>query len=248
MSKSVITESELVSILQHSSLPTLLAEGKDDLILLRRLENKFANAGLSVLPADGRDLVLKVYARRDEIPADKTLLFMVDLDTWIHSGIPCDYLHSSVLFTEGYSIENDLYRDGDLERLFLPHERQAFLYELERFLTWYALALSRHLNDQSVEIAVHPTKLFASDEHYASACNLCAGEVYPVELREQLRRDYSRLVRGKSLLSLILRQLSAASRSAKFSAKTLLEIGATAGGRHAARIAEWLSGHLGEQA
>ena len=244
VAKSALTESELISTLQHSSLPTLLTEGRDDLILLRRFEDLFTDAGLSVLPAGGREIVLKTFARRGEISAEKTLLFLADVDTWIHSGLPREYLHPLLLFTDGYSIENDLYRDGELERLLLPKERLAFLDELDRFLSWYALALSRHLKDLSVQIGVHPNALFASDEHYTSSCNLIAGEVYPTELRDELRGDYRRVVRGKSLICLLLRQLSAANRTPKYSAKSLLEIGATAGGYHSGRIARWLSSHL----
>jgi hypothetical protein len=242
--KSVLSIPELIATIEHSSLPTLLAEGKSDLILLRRLEGDFADFGLSVLPLGGRENVLTIFAQRGTIASTAPLFFLADRDSWVHSVIPTEFLDQSFCFTDGYSIENDLYRDGALERFLLPEERLDFIRELNLFLDWYALALSRHFRDRAVEIAVHPNQVLDDDGHCRSLCALEAAETYPTELRSDLLRDYGRLVRGKSLLSLLLRQLSASGRTPKYSAASLLEIGATAGGRHAVQIKEWLSSQL----
>ena len=65
-------------------------------------------------PVGGRETLLAVYKRRNEF-AHLPVAFVADRDLWLFSGIPPDY--PDIIWTEGYSIENDLYADANLENL-----------------------------------------------------------------------------------------------------------------------------------
>ncbi|WP_421846933.1 hypothetical protein [Novosphingobium sp.] len=238
------TVDEVIGTLQHSCDPTLLAEGIDDIAVLRRFEDEFFDQGLSVLPLGGRAPVLEIFDRRHELPDTVVVLFLVDQDLWVYTGVPETYSHCRLLFTDGYSIENDLYRDGNLERLLTAGERRKFRSNLEQFLEWYASNLTRKLDGEEVALSVHPRAILpdnATDE---------ADKLYPpnVNAYEQnfslISGNYTRLLRGKSLMALLVMQLSAPNRVPKHSVRSLMEHGAVAGGVWMNRIREWLASHL----
>ena len=56
-----MTATEIVSSLAHTSIPTIVVEGRDDMSILRLLEDK---SGINVLPCGGKDCLLEVFERR----------------------------------------------------------------------------------------------------------------------------------------------------------------------------------------
>src|SRR3954454_18034262 len=151
------TVDELIATLNHSNLPTLIIEGKDDLIIFRRLEERCKNLTLSVLPVGGRKQVLALFERLPEIRLAQAIAFVADLDLWVFSGVPIQYLSDKLFFTDGYSIENDAFRDVDCERLLMPREKEIFLDEMKSFAEWYALAVSRSVVGELFDI--HPNRI-----------------------------------------------------------------------------------------
>ncbi|WP_175692724.1 hypothetical protein [Burkholderia ambifaria] len=206
-SKPVPTVDELISTIKHSSLPTVVLEGDDDVIALRCMEEEYYDIGLSVLPAGGRNNVLKIFDRRSEF-ATQAVAFVADKDTWVMSSIPDQYVDDDLIFTSGYSIENDVYVDGDVERLMSLPERQRFKAELEVFARWYALAVNRCLNNTGEEYKLHPNAILDDAVEREKRMALEADEVYPEELRESLLGNYRQIIRGKSLMALLIRHLS----------------------------------------
>jgi len=197
---------EIMATLRHSSLPTLIVEGGDDVIVYREIENRLSHMGISVFPAHGRPNVLELFRRRNELPTVLKLAFVADRDTWVHTGIPPEYSHRCLIFTHGYSIENDVYVDGRLWKLLGKKER--FCHELAAILDWYALALSRHLSDQTVSISEHVnTILDCGHEKKKDRLRLTAGEAFPHALRTLLGKKYIFLLRGKTLMVLLIRNL-----------------------------------------
>lgn len=243
MSRVKISVDEAIATLQHSSDPTLIAEGTDDIVFLRRLEDRFEEEGLSIFPLGGRDSVLKLFDRRSEITSAR-VLFLADQDQWVYTGCPAGYVDDDLLFTDGYSIENDLFRDGQMERLLTKAEDDQFRRDLQRFLEWYALALTRHLANSEVPLSVHPAALLDDPARFAADMQLLAGESYPQAELEALQAAYPRQLRGKSLIALLMRQLSKKGRVVKHSAKSLLEHGSVAEGVFYKRIADWIAAHL----
>jgi len=238
------TVDEVIGTLQRSCDPTLLAEGIDDIVMLRRFEDEFSEAGLSIMPLGGRDAVLQIFQRRHELPSENIILFLADKDLWVYSGIPEDFISKKLLFTDGYSIENDLYRDGNLERLLTASERLRFEADLNIFVEWYYLSLSKKIMGHDVSITIHPQAVLQNPNLTAEMAQLRSDiENYDADL-EGFLSEYQKFLRGKSLMALLVKQLSRGSRHVKHSVRSLMEHGVVAEGIHIKNIRAWLSGHL----
>lgn len=214
---------EIVETLKRTSLPSIVVEGRDDIIVYRRIEERMSSIGADVLPTLGRDKLIKVFERRSELPSTARVVFIADKDTWVHSGVPANYCDEMLVFTDGYSIENDLYRDGQLEGLLLGAERQAFEKEMENFVSWYAIALSRHIAGESENIGLHPNHVLDS-RFFSDLASLRHGESNPQALRDEILSDYQRLLRGKSLINLLVRQITRPGRQPSHKSLALLEM------------------------
>lgn len=228
---------EIIALLKKSSLPTVVCEGSDDLIVYRRLEDRLLHIGVSVLPAGGRLNVLKIFERRNELPKSMKIAFIADRDTWVNTGIPEDYVSPELIFTDGYSIENDVFCDGGLGSLLVGAETARFQGELEEFVEWYALALTRHLADPSAPITLHPEHVL-DQKLRPQLLALKAGEVYPQGLESDLLGDYMRLLRGKSLLALLIRNTNSRAGQPKHTDRALIEMVAARPGARLMRTAE----------
>lgn len=226
-----ITTDEVIALLSRSSLPTVIVEGNDDMIFFRRVQESLSDLGISPLAVGGREKVLEVFLRRNEIPETVRVFFVADRDTWVNTDIPEEYCSPKITFTDGYSLENDAIRDGNLEDFLTDSERRTYFDELEQFIDWYALILHRKLSGRGGMISLNPNQVLCPHQH-PILMQLDACEVYPAPLRQDLRRDYLRKVRGKSLLGLLIRQLSATKRAVKHNSKTLIEMAAVRPGTH----------------
>ncbi len=220
-----LTIDEVMALLKRTFLHTIVVEGSDDIIVYRRFEERLSHLGISVLPVGGRRKVLDIFRRRAEVRPGVKLLFIADRDTWIHTGVPDEFEEESLIFTNGYSIENDIYQDGELWRLLHGSEHERFGKELEGFIEWYALALTRHLADQAIEIGLHPDHVLGPTR--ASLLALESEERYPTPMKEHILENHRTLLRGKSLLALLLRNMNYRGRQPQHSSKGLMEIVAT---------------------
>jgi hypothetical protein len=229
------TVDELFYLLKKTSLPTVLVEGKNDIIFYRKIEEGLKSYGISMLPAGNKDAVLKLYERLSVENTQAEIVYIVDNDLWVHGAFGVETKPADVITTLGYSIENDLYHDGELENLLYDHERDAFFQELTKFLRWYALAVTRKaINDES-EFRTHPSRVLDDPEFFHE---LEVGEDYPEDFSKELEADYSNLLRGKSLLALLQRQISSKQRDVKFSTKQLLSMSAARKGERYLRLLE----------
>jgi hypothetical protein len=218
-----VTVDEVIALLKKTSLPTLIVEGSDDMIVYRRFEDNLVHAEVSVLPVGGRLKVLEVFNRRHEIPLSVKMIFIADKDTWINTGIPPEFQDSTLVFTDGYSIENDVYRDGELWKLLRMDDRTRYEEEINSFIEWYALALTRHLADSTFPIALHHDQVLNPIQRPALLA-LKPAEVYPNALKQEIFDDYGRMLRGKSLLSLFIKHTNAKGRGARHTDSGLFEI------------------------
>ncbi|HBN8398299.1 DUF4435 domain-containing protein [Pseudomonas aeruginosa] len=230
------TADELYALLKRTSLPTVLVEGKDDIIFYRKIEEDLRGLGVDMLPAGNKGAVLELHRRISENPVASPMIFVVDKDLWVHDHVGGGEKPDEVITTQGYSIENDLYMDGDLESLLSVAEQQVFREELSKFVYWYALAVSRSLRGTESAFRTHPGKILDDEEHYASEIALSEDEAYPEELLAVIRDNYAGLLRGKSLFALLVRGLSSKRREVKFSVKQLMEIGAARRGDNYQRM------------
>lgn len=237
--KSLPTADELVAMLRHSSLPTLVVEGQDDVVAFRCLEERFRTIQLSVLDVGGRATLLAIYDRKGELP-NNSVAFIADRDTWVYNEIPEHYNSPALAFSSGYSIENDIFIDGEIESLMSDEERRRFQFELEKFTEWFALAIQRFLNGSDQRLDLHPNHVLDSTDF--NLYELHQGEAYPSDMRRRIAENYQKLIRGKSLLDLALRQLSYKGRPARHHHLSLIETTAARPGV----LLQRLHRHIGE--
>lgn len=151
-----VTVDELVSQIQHSDLPSVAVEGKTDAAFYRKLESLLGTTTANFLICGSRGQLLEVYRRRGEFSA-KRVCFVADKDMWIFTGIPDEF--AEVIFSEGYSIENDFYSDSDIERLLNEEPtRQNHRTMIQEVARWFAWEVEKCLNGQ--EYRVQPPNLY----------------------------------------------------------------------------------------
>jgi len=230
------TVDELFELLKKTSLPTVLVEGKDDIIFYRAVEEELSEFGVDMLPAGNKDAVLDLQQRIIRNPVPSPMIFVVDNDLWVHLP-PTNMEHMrGVITTDGYSIENDLFSDGDLESLLSADEASRFAADLSKFAKWYALSVCRKLNGDDSAFRTHPGKVLDDDAFYNDEVKLKPSESFPETLFNEIVSNYVRVLRGKSLFALLLRQLSSKRRKVKFSDKQLMAFGASRKGPNFRRI------------
>lgn len=235
--KAYPTVDELFETLKRSSIPTVLVEGKDDIIFYRAVEQELADYGVDMLPAGNKYSVMEIRRRLQETPVSAAVVFVVDNDLWVHTPPPPGVHDDGLVCSGGYSVENDLYSDGELENLLSPNELAIFKSELAQFLKWYALAVSRHLRGETENsFRTHPGKLLDDPAHFNEQLLLQEREEYPEAFLTEISGKYHLILRGKSLFALLLRRLSDRNRKIKFSGKQLMAIGAARKGENYSRI------------
>lgn len=206
--KNPLTANDIIATIKRSRVPSLVVEGNDDVIVYRRIEEEYAGKSLSIIPAGGRETVLKVFERRNEFPNHSTVIFIADLDFWVFAGVPADYVSSEMIFTDGYSIENDMFRDGDLQKLISASSLPDYRRELDIVCSWYALAVTRRLAGIDERVDIHPNELLDNPARSETLGALNPGEIFPSGTKDDILRMHPKLLRGKCLLGLLVRHLT----------------------------------------
>lgn len=204
-----LTPDEIVALLRKSFEPTVLIEGKDDIVVYRKLEDI---SEVSVLQTGGRNTLISVYKRRAEFQGKK-VAFIADKDCWCITGIPQEYINEKLIFTNGYSIENDIFIDINIIEMMDANEKKIFNQELGMFVDWYSLAIKRFIDHGNQSIKDHPNKILDDLHRYNELCKTSDEEIYPEEIKELISGNPILKIRGKSLLDLALRQLGKPSRN-----------------------------------
>lgn len=226
---------EYIALLRNSSLPAIIVEGRGDMIVYRRFEQYVTSMDVDVFPVGGRKNLLSIFRRLNELPSEKKIAFIADKDVWVNVGVPDEYESDQLFFTSGYSIENDVMSDCNVWSYFTMPERESYDAELDRFIRWYALALSRHINNSMAPISLHPNCILDENE-YSSYVALGDGEDYPEKLYQEINSNPDVLVRGKSLMGLALRQLKKPGRVPRHDDKVFFEMAAVNPGVNISRI------------
>ena len=215
---------ETVAYLKRTSQTTALVEGKDDQKVYRYIEDRLQDLDLDVLICEGRDGLLAVHRRRAEF-AGAPVVFIADRDMWYFTGVPHEYA-TSVLFTEGYSIENDLYVRDIFEALMSPEEQARFRALIQQVARWQAFHVEQFVKTGNCSCDAHVSQIAPHDvlcnDHLTSI-----GFVEPsAALISRIVDNYPHALRGKTLFQIVLRILSATQRPSKFSRDNLIELGA----------------------
>jgi hypothetical protein len=155
---------------------------------------------------------------------------VADKDLWVLAGIPKEYNHPRLIVTDGYSIENDLYLDADLESLMTKDEKDTFDAEMREFLKWYAFAIQKALGGERVSIDCRPERVLENGSVRPAFAIEVGFTQYDTAVYDRLRADYAILLRGKSLWWLLMRRLSYPGRPARHNYGALLEMASSRNG------------------
>jgi hypothetical protein len=226
MSKGTdLSENAMVSYLKRTSLPTVLVEGRDEISVYNRyLESKINIENVKILPCQGRTMLLNVFKRRAEFKKAK-VVFVADKDMWFFKGIPEEY-DNKVIFTDGYSLENDLYIESFFNRLLDANEARNFDDLIKELSVWFAFEVNRYQEFEYVWCDLHVNQICPEkflSESFKESINFVEPPAYIVE---SVYSEYTRALRGKNLFQALIRFLSHKNRESKYSRANLIEMGA----------------------
>ena len=219
------TVDELVSTLRRSKLPTVVVEGRDDMQIFRWMEDLLKIHEVDVFGVGGRPNLFAVYDRRTEF-AHLPVAFIADRDKELFTQLPVGY--EEIIWTQGYSIENDLYAGADpsLENLMDPQEAAEHRQLLDTIIKWFAFEVEEFLAGRTPEFDHHCNEVVhlgqtEMDDGFQKRRGFRSPNV---AIYQQIREAYQLQLRGKQLFQVLVRFLSASNRSAKYSYHGLYEI------------------------
>ena len=223
MTTRYLTANEWVAALNHMKDPIVIVEGKDDVRICGWAKGCVNNRRLDIQPAGGRKTLLAVYERRNEYPPDLPVAFVADRDLWLFSGIPPGY--PDIIWTEGYSIENDLYAGADLENLLNADEVDEHQQVLDAIIEWFAFEVEEHLADRSAQVDKHCNEIvpLGQNEMDQGFRNSRGFRPPDEDLHQQIKEEYQLQLRGKSLFEILIRFLNAPGRGTQYNILTLYE-------------------------
>ncbi len=170
----------LVALLRSSQLPTLIVERDDDVRMYSRWieQHLFDTYRVDVLPANGKGNLLSLYERRNEF-ADLPVVFLANRGIWLFSGIPEGY--EDIICTQGYSIENDVYLIGGVEKLLDSTRASEHWLVRESIIRWFAFEIEKLIRQTFSEGNLSSEALIPNDdfELEASEGNLSLEALIP---------------------------------------------------------------------
>ena len=207
---------------------TLVVEGSDDECIYNWVPQELGLGPneLSVQCVGTKGMVLKMYeaVHKDRhLYADVPIVFIADQDMFLFDGIPEKY--EGVVFTSGYSIENDLYSFANLEGLLDPSEKRDYTKLLDTIIEWFAFEIQEHRAGRRSKIARKLEKIVPKDQTTMDPqFRECRGFKPPCKtIHDEIKKDYKLKLRGKTLFDILVRFLSHRDRDIGHHKKALLE-------------------------
>ena len=205
--ESPLTPEILIATLKRSNLKTVLIEGKDDLLIYKKIESELEDLDINILPCNGRTALLEVFKNKSDI--DSELLFICDADLWVFDNKAP--ISDDLIVTEGYSIENELYQDGStiLNKLLSANEIISKNLMLSNICEWFAYEVEKYLNCQTCdckfsEVTILNTNVMArnsnnfTDNFINERMNSKASD----NLIDDIKANYDVKLRGKYLFQI----------------------------------------------
>ena len=228
-----------INRIKKSTNPIVIVEGPDDIIVYRHLMSVYKEKSLTVVPSGGRGKALNIFNHLKNTSFISNVIFIVDKDLWVFSCPPNEYVNDRIIFTTGYSLENDIYVDGKIKELLIGQSiYNDFFTHLKRYMKWYALVINRHLNNNNTDALDVVAANFLSDINIEnSLCTPIAGENFPQDLYHSLLSEYDTKIRGKNLLDMAVWFLNNKKPSGIFNKNAfLIQISTTQRGQNLNRI------------
>ncbi|ACU07475.1 hypothetical protein FIC_01025 [Flavobacteriaceae bacterium 3519-10] len=218
-----LTVDEIIATLQRTSLITVLVEGTDDVMIYRWIEDEIGVLNANFMPCGGRKKLIEIFERRSEFSGSK-VIFVADKDSYIYTKVPEEY--DEIIWTNGYSIENDLYYGKDIEKILSKSEKEIFVKSMDSFIKYYSFEVEKMLSgNPDFTLRAHPQHILCDlqnlvKEEYLKSVNFIEPSSAIVTM---ITENYDVMIRGKSLFALLTRILSHKDREIKHSKASLLE-------------------------
>jgi hypothetical protein len=221
MPNSQLSIDEIVSLLGKSSLISVLVEGTTDSIVYRWLEKRF-DKQVDFISCGGRNTLLEVYNRKSEFLNSK-VFYLADKDLWTYSGIPEQF--SEIVFTTGYSIENDIIAGSQIENLLEKSEKDIYESEIDLITYWYAFEIDQYIKTGVCEVGANVSQVIKGKPAYlCENFKTSRGFINPSqEDFIKLRSEYKLKIRGKTIFDVLIRNLNYPSRWAKHQKNAVYE-------------------------
>lgn len=200
-----ITVTELVAAIERSSLLTVLVEGRDDMSIYNGLYSW--DSQVSIVQTQGRCTLLKTFIAAKEKGLLNKCIFIADRDLYVFEGIPPEY--RDIIFTTGYSIENDVVADCKMiKNLLQDIGQRAFNSGRHLLSKWFAFYVEQHLQNKPAKADVHPLALLKDNgcgEFEENPGGLLKQEYLEpaASLVDDIEKNFSVKFRGKNLVHLI---------------------------------------------
>lgn len=219
---------EIISELSKpTALLKVLVEGKDDALVYRCIEDKLNDLisidnKADVIICGGRLELIEVFESREKFKHTK-VVFLADKDMWFFVGVPKDY--EDIVFTDGYSIENDIYIESVFNSLLDRDDIKLFEGLIKELSIWFAFEVNRYkeTGDSKCDVSVDrvcPNNTFCPN--FKKSINFIDP---PQHLIDLICAEYTRALRGKNLFQALARFLNK-DRPSSFSYANLLKLGA----------------------
>jgi len=208
------TIDEILDELRNSALNTLLliVEGRDDIQIYREIAFRHLSASqiafdfVGVINEDGkrdgggRNLLLTLFERmKSELPSLKRkVLFFADRDLKIFGTIPAEW--GGVHFTDGYSIENDLFADGQPHSSLHADEQPIWQEMIDKLCNWFAGQVLLWSDGRADKMKIDLT--MRNLDHLEGIVKI-APDCPDLDLAARIKTNFIRLTRGKHLLELL---------------------------------------------
>lgn len=204
-----LTPEIIIQTLKRSSLKTVLIEGVDDLQIYRNIEEDLDHLNIDFFPCGGKSCLIEIFKRRDDV--SNRLLFICDSDMWLFVPPPVS-LNKSLILTNGYSIENELYQDGlmVLNSLFSDAELERKNELIRNICLWFAYEVSKVLvnnnhDSKFSDVTILNHRIIEPQEnHFTEDFLLERNFQDPDEaLFEDIHENYTIKLRGKYIFQVL---------------------------------------------
>ena len=91
MSKNPMRVPEIISMLKRTRVPTIVVEGRDDIVVWNEVENILYDKRISIVQTWGRNNLIKVFDGMLGCTTNVPILYIADQDDWSFLGIPRKY-------------------------------------------------------------------------------------------------------------------------------------------------------------
>jgi hypothetical protein len=206
-------------------MPTLIVEGVDDMYIYRNILNIIGPTKIIAQGCGGRSILLDVYKRKNEFMNTK-VIFIADKDVWVYSNTPEQYI--DIIWTEGYSIENDLFSGAKetIYKLFNEDERKRYEILKSSLLPWYVSQVEKYFKGESFKLNHKIWEIIERDsldvkEHILSES---FNEAVDLDLKEKIVKNYNMLLRGKLIFDMLVLFLSDSNRKPKYSREHIFDL------------------------